>query len=144
MPAASVRRKPPGWHPCGYHVLLIPQLEFPPWPTSTSFVQLCDLRIAGDTSTRRQLISVSTQTDQPALEFTHARIEVGQAFEFLLNNFPLGQRVHEQTTVGVHGDHQVAAATLKQHITIARRNSEPVFDVERKWRNAAKHRIPRS
>ena len=80
--------------------------------------------------------------DQLALQIANARIEAGQRHQFLLDRFPVGQRIQQQTLVGVGSDDEAPGTAGEQRFAVTRGHREPAFTVQTELRYASKHDSP--
>ena len=76
--------------------------------------------------------SMSTSTAKPIRRRCNSRtrVEIGKAFEFLLDQLPVGERIDEQAAVGVGGNDHMAGAALDQRITMSGRHRQPALNIQ--------------
>ena len=86
--------------------------------------------------------SISAGSRKIAPEVTHARVEIRQSLEFLLDEFPIGHGIDQQATVRISRNDQVPAAPFEQCVAVPRRHREPAFAVQIELRDAPKHEPP--
>jgi hypothetical protein len=75
-------------------------------------------------------VDVDGEADQPPLQFANAGVEVRKAFELLLDQLPVRERVDEEAVVRVRGDHQMSRATLEKSVAVPRRDRQAPLNIQ--------------